>query len=214
MRTEATVATLSLALLLGGCSKRPEPTASLPDDLKKDLAAASAASGDLATAPANYKRMRFVSDIEMAKASVPAKRPKVSHKHERMAASHGQGSEASNVALNQVASMASQAPAPISTPEAPAVEGPIAVAGRPKPAEPMIMPTGSSDGGGAAEHGHGGGIGEIIGGIFGGVVIRGGRGGTDKCDPRTDGRRGGTITDRPDFGMPIPTGGPTFPRRR
>jgi hypothetical protein len=44
------------------------------------------------------------------------------------------------------------------------------------------------------------------------VVIRGGHGGVDKCDPRTDGRRtGGIYIMGPNSGMPLPTG--TFPRR-
>jgi hypothetical protein len=54
------------------------------------------------------------------------------------------------------------------------------------------------------------------GAATGAVVIRGGHGGIDKCDPRTDGRRRGGMggmMDRPDFGMPVPMGRPTFPSR-
>jgi hypothetical protein len=70
--------------------------------------------------------------------------------------------------------------------------------------------------GGIGDRSAGGGLGGILGGIIGAVVIRGGHGGVDKCDPRTDGRRRGGIGgvfDRPDFGMPVPTGRPTFPSR-
>jgi hypothetical protein len=53
----------------------------------------------------------------------------------------------------------------------------------------------------------------MLGGIIGAVVIRGGHGGRDKCDPRTD-RRGGIVIARgPDLSMPLPTG-QTFPRSR
>ena len=63
--------------------------------------------------------------------------------------------------------------------------------------------------------GHGGGgWGGLIGGIIGSVVIRGGHGGVDKCDPRTDGRARPPISDRPDFSMPLPIGRPTFPGPR
>ena len=194
MRTEYKVAALSLALLSVSCSKRPEPTASLPDDLKRDLAAAAIPTGDLATAPTSYQRMRFVSDIERTRATVPAKRPKISQHHDRMVASH---QPATNV--DPIASMASQAPAPVSTPVA-TEEPTIVVAGRPAP-PPSATQASQGD-----EHGGGGGIGSVLGGIFSGVVIRGGHAGTDKCDPRTDGRARGTITDRPDFGLPLPTG--------
>ena len=194
MRTECKVAALSLALLSVSCSKRPEPTASLPDDLKRDLAAAATATSDLATAPTSYQRMRFVSDIERTRATVPAKRPKISQHHEQMVATH---QSATNI--DPIASMASQAPAPVSTPVAPTEEPTIVVAGRPAP------PPSSTQASQPDEHG-GGGIGGLLGGIFSGVVIRGGHAGTDKCDPRTDGRARGTITDRPDFGSPLPTG--------
>src|SRR3954468_20950511 len=76
MRTDFKVASLTLALALSACSRREEPTATLSDDLKRDLAAATSATGDLATAPQSYKRMRFVSDVEMAKTE-PAHRPSV-----------------------------------------------------------------------------------------------------------------------------------------
>jgi hypothetical protein len=63
------------------------------------------------------------------------------------------------------------------------------------------------------DRGHGGGLGGLLGGLIGAVIIRGGHGGIDKCDPRTDGRANPTVIDRPDFGMPLPTG-QTFPRSR
>lgn len=202
MRTEWKVAALSLALLSSACGKRPEPTASLPDDLKKDLAAASASASELA--PQNYQRMRFVSDIERSRATTPASRPKVSRRHERMTASnHASG--------DPIASMASHTLETVATPaEAPATQPTIVVAAQPAP-EPTVMQSGGpSDAGVSSDNGHG--IGGILGGILGGVVIRGGHAGPDKCDPRTDGRARGAITGRPDFTMPIPIGQPIFGR--
>jgi hypothetical protein len=201
MRMECKVATLLLALLFVACSKRPEPTASLPDDLKKDLAAASASTSQLATAPQSYQRMRFVSDIERTHAAVPLSRPKVSRRHERMTASkHASG--------DPVVSMASHTLETVETPAAaPAQEPAMVVAAQPAP-EPMVMQSGGHSDAGVSDQGRG--IGSILGGILAGVVIRGGHAGPDKCDPRTDGRARGPISDRPDFGMPLPTGQPIF----
>ncbi len=204
MRTEWKVAALSLALLSAACSKRPEPTASLPDDLTKDLAAASASASQLATAPQSYQRMRFVSDIERSRAATPASRPKVSRRHEQMTASqHASG--------DPIVSMASHTLETVATPaEAHAPEPTIVVAAQPAP-EPMVMQSGGpSDAGVSPDYGRG--IGGLLGGILGGVVIRGGHAGPDKCDPRTDGRARGTISSRPDFSMPLPTGQPIFGR--
>lgn len=229
MRTEWKVAALSLALLLGACGKRQEPTVSLSDDLKRDLAAASPAGGDLTTAPQSYRRMRFVSDIEQSKAAVPAKRPTLSHHHVKPTIRRQPVSEESttDVALDPVVRMASESPAPASTPEAPAPEPSIVIAHQPSP-EPTSAPSGSTSGGrvgdgdyggvGDGGHGgvgggdHGGGLGGLIGGIIGGVVIRGGHGGVDKCDPRTDGRARPTI-DVPIFIQPTFPGRP-FPGSR
>jgi hypothetical protein len=215
MRTELKVTALSLAFVLAACGggTRQEQTAALTDDLKKDLAAASA-STDLAIASQSYPRMRFVSAIEQTPTAVPAKRPKVSHHPVRPTVSHNHGSVAiTDVAPDPVVAMASKSPEPVSTPAAPTEEAPIAVSQArphaPSP-EPATEPSEGNVGGG--DRGHGGGWGGLLGGIIGAVVIRGGHGGVDHCDPRTDGRARPTVIDRPDFGLPLPTG--TFPGSR
>lgn len=198
MRMNGNVATLSFALMLSACSKRPEPTATVPDDLKKDLAAASASSKDLVAAPQNYQRMRFVSAIEQSRASVPARRPKVSHHSDRLTMAP---------ATDPMAAMMAHAPIPVSTTSATSEQS-VAIAARPAP-EAATVPIGPT-----TESGGGGGLGAMLGGIIGNVVIRGGHAGDGKCDPRTDARANGTIANRPDFSMPQPTGQPTFGRRR
>jgi hypothetical protein len=123
-----------------------------------------------------------------------------------------------------------EAMAPVATPTpapSPSTE-PTVIAQQPaEPQAPASAPTagrgddGRSIGeGGIGERRRGGGLGGVLGGIIGAVVIRGGHGGIDKCDPRTDGRRrggiggmGGVLIDRPDFGLPLPAGRPTFPTR-
>ena len=211
MRMDLKVAALSLAVLAGACSRREEPTtATLSDDLKRDLAAASA-PGDLAGAPQKFERMRFVSDVERVQSNTPAKSPRVARSTVR-----------STVKKRPApAPAAARSPEPVATPVSEPMPEPMVIAQRPSP-DPVNVPVGTNDGG-MGERGRNGGVGGsrgvgglggILGGIIGAVVIRGGHGGVDKCDPRTDGRnRGGPVIDRPDYGSPYPTGG-TFPRSR
>jgi hypothetical protein len=212
MRTNWNIAALSLALLLGACGRRQEQTAGLPDDLKKDLAAASVPGSDLALSRQSYQRMRFVSDIEQWKGGVPAKGSAMAHHAVRSTARHRTATQPAVAAPNSVVSMASESPATVSTPAAPTPEPPTVIAQRPSP-EPMNMPAGSTSEGTVGDGGHGGGLGGLLGGLIGAVIIRGGRGGVDHCDPRTDGRARPTVIDRPDFGLPLPTGQP-FPGSR
>lgn len=209
MRTDWKVMALSLALLLGACGKRPEQTATLPEDLTRDLAAASASGGELATAPQSFQRMRFVSSIEQSRTRTPAKRPKISHHPTPPAASHHEtDDEVTDVATDPVDEMAPASPDPVSTSEASAPEPPTVIAQQPSP-EPVSIPVGSTSGGSVGGSGHGDGIGELLG-IIGAVVIRGGHVGRDKCVPRRDGGARPTVIDQPIFGMPLPTGR-TFP---
>jgi hypothetical protein len=218
MRTHWKVATFSLVLLLGACGKREERTAALPDDLRRDLTTVTATGGELATAPRSFRRMRFVSDIEQSRTGVPAKRPKISHHPVRQTASSQPAAHATtDVAPDPVVSTVSESPAPespapISTAVAQVPEAPTVIAQQPSP-EPASAPAGSTSEG-VGDRGHGGGLGGLLGGIIGAVVIRGGHGGVDKCDPRTEGRGRPTVIDRPDYGMPLPTGHPTFPGSR
>jgi hypothetical protein len=193
MRTECKVAALSLAVLLGACSKRPDQTAGLSDDLKKDLAAASASNKDFAIVPQTYKRMRFVSDIEQTRATELALRPKISRSSHRLAMQ-----PTSEAAPDPIVSMASHQLMTVSTTTSTA-EAPVTIAARPAP-EPTTVTAGSGSEGAVGDNNRGSGLGGLLGGI--GVVIRGGHAGGDKCDPRpTPGQIG-----RPDFGLPLPTG--------
>jgi hypothetical protein len=196
-----------LTLFVCACSKRSESTKAPGDDVKKDLALTTSTSNALATPPMNYKPMRFVSDIERSRATVKAERPKVSKHPDRMAPSRGDGVETSNAALEEVVSMAAEAPSPVATAEVtvPRPDEPMIGDGQPMPGSPMGRPASTPAGGPSAGH-EGGGWGGFLGGLMGNVVIRGGRGDDDKCDPRTPrGRRGA-------FVMPSPVGGGGFTR--
>jgi hypothetical protein len=210
MRTDWMVATtLASALLVGACGREQERPAGLSDDLKTDLAVASTAGGDLATAPRSYQRMRFVSEVEQLEASAPAKRIRASHHPVRLAARRAPAPDPSAEAAPDPVDAMAEMPEPTAAPsaEAPTPEPAAVIAQQPAP-EPTVVPVGSSTEGSAGNQGHG--WGGLLGGIIGAVVIRGGHGGVDKCDPRTDGRARPRVTDRPDFGLPLPTGR-TFP---
>jgi len=228
MRTDLKVAAISFGVLLVACSdSRQEQATGLSEDLKRDLAAA-AAPGDLATAPRTYERTRFVSDVELSRTTKTPTPRMVASKRRTKPVLRAQAVEkpaADVVEDPAVASNEAMAPAP--APEAapsPSNE-PTVIAQQPvEESAPAPAPTagrgddGRSVGqGGIGERSRGGGLGGILGGIIGAVVIRGGHGGVDKCDPRTDGRRrggmGGVLVGRPDFGLPMPAGRPTFPTR-
>ena len=227
MRTDVKVATLSLGVLLGACGTRQEESTGLSEDLKKDLAVASAPATELATAPTSYQRMRFVSDVERARANTPAKvrvatkrRTPPVRRPEAVAKPAPDVVEEPTVKANEEVAMA-PAPEPV---QAAPVSEPVVIAQQPSEPAPVPVATpgngrvgdGIGDGElGERRRGRGiGGLGGILGGMIGAVVIRGGHGGVDKCDPRTDGRRNRPpMIDRPDFGLPLPTG-QTFPSRR
>lgn len=223
MRTYVKVAALSLVVVLGACDARQDQPTALSDDLKRDLAAASA-PGDLATAPRAYQRTRFVSEVEMARAKAPAPRLVASKRRTPPVRRPEPASKPAEDVVEEPTVASNEAPASAPAPVAIATESapdPIVIVQQPTtetaPA-PIPVSTGRGDDGrsvgegGIGERRPGGGVGGLLGGIIGAVVIRGGHGGVDKCDPRTDGRRrGGIISRRPDFGMPSPVGRPTFP---
>ena len=218
MRKPVKVATLSLAVFAGACGISKEKSATLPEDLQKDLATASAPSSDLATAPKSFEPTRFVSEMERTTGPVRIKTiVKTKRKTKPMPRPEPVSKPAEEVAAADVAGTSEMAPSTTMQPvpsDMPTISEPVATAPEPgaRPAPTPIPSTGSSGNDGIGDHRRGRGIGGILGGIFGGVVIRGGHGGVDKCDPRTDGRRTGAIyISGPNSGMPLPTG--TFPRR-
>jgi hypothetical protein len=214
LQTRNVTTALSFVLLLGACSTRSDQAAPLSDDLKQDLAAAAPAAGDLATTPSSYQPMRFVSAVERVHTAAPAKRTAMAHRRVKATHSRQPAPEVASETPDPMSTMVAEAPAPVSTPET-ATPEPIVIAHQPtEPASaPSTATAGSGGEVGGGERGHGGGWGGILGGLIGAAVIRGGIGTVDKCDPRTDGRRP-TIIDRPVFGLPVPTGQPTFPGSR
>ncbi|MFL5608133.1 MAG: hypothetical protein ACJ8AD_16900 [Gemmatimonadaceae bacterium] len=214
MRRHTTVAALSLTFVLGACG-RPRQDADLPADLKQDLAAASVGGGALAIAPQSRQPMRFVSDVEQWKGGSSIKLPKAA-RHPVRHLAKPVAKESMDMGTAPVVAVASESTTPEPIAAAPAPEPTSAIVPSSQPSSEHI----GSGSEGIGDRGRGGGLGGLLGGIIGSVVLRGGHGGIDKCDPRTDGRRppviGGTYdtdgrarsgaTDRPDFGMPLPTG--------
>jgi len=220
MRTDVKVATLSLAVVLGACNARQEQATGLSEDLQKDLAVASAAS-DLA--PKSYQRARFVSEVEMAsRTKLPAPKLVATKRRTKPVRRPAPTARPANDVVEDTKVAANEEPAPAvtATPAAASAPEPVVIVQQPTtetaPAPAPVNPGRGDDGrsvgeGGIGERRRGGGLGGMLGGIIGAVVIRGGHGGVDKCDPRTDGRRGGILVQRPDFGMPSPIGRTTFP---
>lgn len=206
-----------------GRGKSPEQTA-LTADLKRDLEAASSSGVELASTARDYQPTRFVSSIESPRSSAPVRRRNV----RRPVATHSAAPEQQTAKTPdpapenkvEIAEIEQSTEAP-----APAIDTPtnVAVSPRPTPvgAAPATQDAGSGGSGGGSRGGGLGGIGEAIGTVIGVVVVRGGAGGIDHCDPRTDRRprngpvslpdprfpaRGGTTVDNP-----FPRR-PTFPR--
>jgi hypothetical protein len=147
----------AFALLLGACSRGSGGSGGdgLPDDLKRDLAAATTSS-DLAPAMGAGPRTQFVSSIERTPGSTPARSPKVA-RHTVPPTHHHPVRRAPT---------RKSAPAPVSVASAdqPAAE---------PASEPAPVPSSSGGGGGRGGQGGGG----ILGGILGAVLGGGGYGG-------------------------------------
>jgi hypothetical protein len=216
LQTRTFTTALSLVLLLGACSTRSDHAAPLSDDLKQDLAAAAPSAGDLATTPPSFQPMRFVSAVERVHTAAPAKRTAMAHRRVKATHSRQPAPEVASETPDPMSTMVSEAPAPAATSEA-ATPEPTVIAHQPTTettSAPSTATAGSGGEVGGGDRGHGGGWGGILGGLIGAAVIRGGIGTVDKCDPRSDGRGRPTIIDRPVFGLPVPTGQPTFPGSR
>jgi hypothetical protein len=184
------VSVIPLAALAVACGRGKSPEqAALTADLKRDLDAASSSSVELATTAQAYQPTRFVSSIESPRSSAPVRRRNVRRPVARpTAAAEPNVAKAPDPAPEnkvQIAEIEPSTEAP-----APAIETPTNVAVTPRPtpvgSAPATTDAGSGGVGGGSRGGGLGGIGEAIGTVIGVVIIRGGAGGVDHCDPRTD----------------------------
>lgn len=217
------VAALALACAPG---KSSDETA-LNADLKRDLEAASASSVELASTARDYQPTRFVSAIESPRASTPVRRRTVRRPVAAPAAAlEEETAKTPDPAPEARVEVAEAEPTPPEAP-APAIDTPTSVAVTPRPTPvgtaPAPVDVGRGGTGGGSGGGGLGGIGEAIGTVIGVVVVRGGRGGIDHCDPRTDRRPTNGPVAYPDPRIPTRAGGgviaqnpiprrPTFPR--
>lgn len=207
---------LTAVLALGAiaCGTKQEQSATIDANLQQDLAAAGASGSGLALASADYQPMRFVSAVEQVKPAVPSKRvsptpqpakaPKPRPKAKRAPAPE----PTPEPQVVAEADLPEPEPEPQQTPsEAPMPEPqPVVIVQQPSP-EPSRAPVGNTGDGGVGSRGNGGGWGGMLGGIIGAVVIRGGSGGVDRCDPRTDGRVRPRYPNVPVARMPVISGG-------
>lgn len=190
MRTSLVRKLVPIALVAMACGRGASDSATITDDLRKDLEAASSARPELASASGAYQATSFVSEIEQSNGAAPVQQAPVPR---RVAA------RSANLQQNETHSPAPEpqsevqvAETPAETPQAPAPQSDVpsvpSVAPRPSalPVDvPSMQGTGNGGGGGGGiGTGRGGeGIGDIIG-----VVIRGGGVGVDHCPPRRRGR--------------------------
>lgn len=213
MGTHRRIAALGLALGAMACGTKKEQTATLDADLQKDLAMVSTPDTGFALAGQGGQRMRFVSAVEQVKPGVQGKRPSSTSQPARAPKHVPRAPKAKAPAPTPEPQVVAESDAPEPAPStqetpapAPAPE-PVVVATQPSP-EPTQAPVGNTGEGSAGGRGNrGGGWGGIIGGIIGSVIIRGGMGGEDHCDPRHDGRNRPVYPDIPVSRMPVNTGG-------
>ena len=206
MRKFVMISVLPVAALAVACGRgKSNDKTALNADLKRDLDAASAASVELASTSRGYQPTRFVSAIESPATSEPVRRRSVRRPVARPTASVDQDlAKAPDPAPENKVEVASPDVAQTEAP-APTIDTPTQVAVTPRPTPvgnaPASTDVGSGGVGGGSGGGGLGGIGEAIGTVIGVVVVRGGSGGVDHCDPRTDRRP----SNGPIY-MPNPTG--------
>ena len=214
MGTHRRIAALGLALGAMACGTKKEQLATLDAGLQKDLAAVKAQDSGLALAGQGGSRMQFVSAVEQVNPGVAGKQPSTTStparapKHTPKAPKAKAPARTPEPEVLAEADAAEPAPSIQQTPApAPAPE-PIVVAQSPSP-EPAPVPVGTpGDGNMGRGNRGGGGWGSVLGGIIGSVVIRGGMGGEDHCDPRHDGRARPTYPSNiPISRMPVNAGG-------
>jgi hypothetical protein len=173
---------LGLALLAACGKGSSKSSTAMNDELQRDLAAAKSSDGiALASSATGYQPMRFVSDIEKTNTAVPISRSPAPRRVPRKQSAPEGTDEKSPDAAPQYEGMTGTAPAPEPEAEAPANDVPSvpSVSVNPRPTPVSVESTaGSGRGSGGPPE-----IGDIIG-----VIIRGGNGGVDHCEP--PGRRG------------------------
>lgn len=222
MRTFVKLSVLPVAALAVACGRgNSKDQTALSADLKRDLAAASASSVELASTAREYQPARFVSAIESPETSAPVRRRNVRHPVVRHTAANEQNvAKAPDPATETKVDVAE--PTPSTEAPAPTIDTPTNVAVTPRPTPvgtaPASTDVGSGGVGGGSRGGGLGGIGEAIGTVIGVVIIRGGAGGVDHCDPRTEGRGRGSNGPIyiPNSRIPVGASGlpnTTYPRR-
>lgn len=197
---KGSLATAIIAVLAVSACKGKDQT--MNADLAKDVATAANSDG-LELAPSHGLQTVVSAEERSPEAKLkmaPSARSTRATPHrtphrDRVAAHHA--AEVASVAAPAPEAAPALAPAPAATSAtdpapAPTESAPVAVVPRPHPVDVGSAPGSGSGGMDAGRGGIGGSgisIGDVIGGVIGAVVIRGGAVDGDHCDPR--GRRSG-----------------------
>ena len=184
------------AMVLAACSG--DKKASINDDLKKDLELASSSDGITLANSSPDAGQQVVSAIE--RTSPPARQLTASNRVRK----HKPAPKSPPRVVR------AEAPASVTQTEEQSVAqrpnaDPTPVSARPQPVA-VSYPSGPSSGGDDGRVSSGGsGAGAILGTILGAVIRGGVVGDVDRCDPRTDGRRGsGRILINSRIPFPVP----------
>ncbi|MEO8579866.1 MAG: hypothetical protein ABI469_06430 [Gemmatimonadales bacterium] len=182
--------------VLAACSG--DKKTSMNDDLKKDLELASSSDGITLANSSSNAGQQVISAIERttppARQQTPSSRVRKHKAAPKAPPQVVQAQARATVTQTEEQSVA----------RAPGANDPIPVSPRPQPVA-VSYPSGSSSGGDDGRvSGGGSSAGAIIGSILGAVIRGGVVGDVDQCDPRTDGRRGSTISINNRLPYPVP----------
>jgi hypothetical protein len=185
------------AVLLAACSG--DKKTAMNEDLKKDLELASSNDG-ITLANSSGTGTQVVSAIERttppARQQTPSTRVR---RHRAAPKAPPQVVRAEAPASVSETEMQSVAPEPVAY-------DPTPVSPRPQPVA-VSYPSGPSSGGDDGRVSGGSTAGVVIGSILGAVIRGGTVGDVDRCDPRTDRRRGSGVQILINQRMPVPISG-------
>ena len=192
------------AVLLAACSG--DNKSAISDELKKDLELASSSDGIALANASNASGQDVVSAVE--RTTPPARKQAASarvRRHKPAPKSPPRVVQTETLADASESEPQTIENAPVAVDPAPPITP------RPQPVA-VSYPSGPSSGGDDGSVNRGSTTGVVLGTILGAVIRGGAVGGVDRCDPRTDGRRGGTvisINNRMPFPLPGRIGGNT-----
>ncbi|HVX40323.1 MAG TPA: hypothetical protein VHB25_12190 [Gemmatimonadaceae bacterium] len=194
MRTTIKWTLVSLAVAAAACSKTPQKTTALSDDLKQDLQLASQTQNIQISPDEVAPQAKKVTAVRPKSAPHGNKVVRSQHPTVKASPKPVEVAEAKTDIPEVQVTQAAPAPSQTQAPDAPPMARPSPI---PATSYPGSSPGQGQGNGRAPGDGGGPGIGATIGGILGGILIGGD---DDHCEPpgrRRGGRVGGGVYGRP-----------------